>query len=118
MTQQGLVDLARIQELEAEFGADDMGVVVDAFLEETDAAIMGLGGLLSSGPDPDRTAVFHFLAGSAMMVGARSFGTLCKELENRDGGFEPDGLASLQREFDLVRAWFRQRFSASAHDAA
>ncbi|MEM7190888.1 MAG: Hpt domain-containing protein [Pseudomonadota bacterium] len=118
MTQHGLVDLARVQELETEFGADDMGIVIDAFLEETDAAITGLEGLLSSTPDPDRTAVFHFLAGSALMVGAASFGALCKQLENQQEGFGPEGLAALRREFDAVRAWFNQRFASAAHNAA
>ncbi|MEM6661125.1 MAG: Hpt domain-containing protein [Pseudomonadota bacterium] len=118
MPQQILVDLDRITELEEEFGVEDMAFVVDAFFEEADEALPGLENMLSSQPDQERAAVFHFLAGSAAMVGAAQFAGRCKDLEMTNTGFSRAELDDLMAQYNAVRGWFEERFSGTASNAA
>lgn len=70
-----MIDWHRITELRAEIGEDDFREVVEIFLEEVEE---GIERLKSRQPDEALSANLHFLKGSALNLGFRSFSTLCQ----------------------------------------
>ena len=99
MTSQAMLDEARLAELEAEFGVEDLACVIDAFLEEAAEAVAGLEAMVSDSPDPARTAQLHFLVGSAQNVGATGFADLCRVHELADGRFDAADLGAVALAF-------------------
>ena len=101
-----VIDADRLAELERDFGSEDLLEIVDAFLEEATEVVQSIGDMLSDGPDDDRAAQFHFLAGAARNLGAAAFGGLCKRLETENSAFEAADYAAFKAEYDHVLAFF------------
>lgn len=75
-----MIQWTRVNELREEVGAEDFDEVVDLFLEEVEEVIQDLS--------PDSTANqmeqhLHFLKGSALNLGFRTFSDLCQDGESR-----------------------------------
>lgn len=75
-----MIQWVRVNELRDEVGAEDFDEVVDLFLEEVEEAIQDLS--------PDSTANqmeqhLHFLKGSALNLGFRTFSDLCQDGERK-----------------------------------
>jgi histidine phosphotransfer protein HptB len=75
-----MIQWARVNELRDEVGAEDFDEVVDLFLEEVEEVIQGLSA--------DSTASqmeqhLHFLKGSALSLGFRTFSDLCQDGERK-----------------------------------
>jgi len=109
VTQHESFDDARLRELEADFGADDLAFVIEAFLEEAADAVAGLAPTVSDGPDPARAAQLHFLVGSAGNVGATGLADLCRAHELTDGGFGADDYRAIVAAFEDARGWLSER---------
>lgn len=101
-----LIDAARLKELEADFGADDLSEIIEAFMEEASEAVDALGGELGTGPSETRVELFHFLSGAARNLGASRFAELCRKLELDNPDFTDDAYASFRSEFQMVRDYF------------
>ena len=74
-----MIDWERVKTLCDEVGADDFDEVVELFLDEVDDVIARLSG------SPDLTTLeddLHFLKGSALGLGFRSFSALCQAGES------------------------------------
>ncbi len=74
-----MIDWQRVNTLREEVGAEDFDEVVELFLEEVDEVITKLRGM------PDFATLeedLHFLKGSALSLGFRSFSGLCQVGEN------------------------------------
>ena len=70
-----MIDWDRVATLKEEVGAEDFEEVVELFLEEVDSAIDAL----AAQPKPDDLEEqLHFLKGSALSLGFRSFSDLCQ----------------------------------------
>lgn len=108
------IDEHRLRDLEADFGADGLEIVVEAYLEESAEIVDSLGDLLSAEPDQRRVEHFHFLCGAAHNVGARRFGDLCRHFEQRNGEFTDDHYAKFRAEYQAVKDYFIARFNQSA----
>ena len=94
-----MIDRERLMEMEADFGAEELALIVAAFLGEASAAIAKLRAGWSD--DDVRRDRLHFLKGCARTIGARRLGALCERLEGGISG--PEDLRALEREFALVR---------------
>lgn len=70
-----MIDWDRVATLKEEVGAEDFEEVVELFLEEVDGAIDALG---AQQQHDDLEAKLHFLKGSALSLGFRSFSDLCQ----------------------------------------
>ncbi|MCV3270028.1 Hpt domain-containing protein [Roseobacter sinensis] len=70
-----MIDWDRVATLKDEVGAEDFDEVVDLFLEEVDSAIDALA---AQQQHDDLEAKLHFLKGSALSLGFRSFSDLCQ----------------------------------------
>ena len=62
-------DDARLAELLEIFGTEDLAMVVEAFLDETEQALSGMTDLIGSGPSPEREKHMHYLVGAARNLG-------------------------------------------------
>ena len=105
-----MIDWDRISELRAEIGEDDFGEVVEIFLEEVEE---GIERLRSRKPGEALAADFHFLKGSALNLGFRSFSSLCQAAETaaseqQDPGF---GLEELVTCYEQSKRAFEQGLS-------
>lgn len=70
-----MIDWDRVATLKEEVGAEDFEEVVELFLDEVDSAIDAL----AAQPQPqDLEEQLHFLKGSALSLGFRSFSDLCQ----------------------------------------
>lgn len=75
-----MIDWTRIDELEAEIGAEGFAEVVELFLDEVEGIIMRL----KTAPDPAQyESDLHFLKGGAWNLGFADFGGLCQHGERR-----------------------------------
>ena len=73
-----MIDWSRVDELRDEIGAEDFAEVVELFLEEVDEIVERL----TQAPDPARYREdMHFLKGSALNLGFRTFATHCADGE-------------------------------------
>lgn len=96
-----MIDHARLNELEADFGADELDLIIASFLEEAGEAIASLA---AAGADPAaRREPLHFIKGCARMVGAAELGDLCERLEHAPT-FGADELRLLEAELRAARA--------------
>jgi HPt (histidine-containing phosphotransfer) domain-containing protein len=90
-----VIDWDAVAELRAEIGEEDFAEVVDAFLEETDEVIARL----RTTPDPAGfRSDFHFLKGSALNLGLKTFAEVCRTAEEM-------AAAGKGPEIDLVEAF-------------
>ncbi|WP_299672415.1 Hpt domain-containing protein [uncultured Roseobacter sp.] len=74
-----MIDWDRVATLKEEVGAEDFDEVVELFLDEVDAAIDDLA---AQKQHPDLEDKLHFLKGSALSLGFRSFSDLCQAGES------------------------------------
>lgn len=103
------IDEDRLRELENDFGAEDMDMVVEAFLEESTEMVEALAEMVSDAADENRVAQFHCLAGAAQNLGARRFGILCKKLETENGPFLSADYEAFRAEYQVVLDFFANR---------
>ncbi|MEM7059292.1 MAG: Hpt domain-containing protein [Pseudomonadota bacterium] len=108
------IDEHRLRDLESDFGADGLAMVVEAYLEESVEVVEALGQLLSDEPDQSRVEHFHFLSGAAHNLGARRFGDLCRHLEQKNGRFTANDYSAFRAEYQAVKDYFVTRFGQSA----
>ncbi|MEM9638138.1 MAG: Hpt domain-containing protein [Pseudomonadota bacterium] len=74
-----MIDWDRVATLKEEVGAEDFEEVVELFLEEVDSAIDALA---AQKQHEDLEEKLHFLKGSALSLGFRSFSDLCQAGES------------------------------------
>ncbi len=78
-----MINWARVNELKSDIGPDDIGEVVDLFLEEVEEVIARL----RSGEHPGCLEQdMHFLKGSALNLGFDHLGSLCSDAEKKAAG--------------------------------
>ena len=101
-----MIDQARLQELEDDFGAEDLGELIEVFLAETWEGLDTLASLIQ---DCDPTALreqLHFLKGCALNVGASAFAERCHRHEKSEQPVTAADLQGLRTEFQSVCDWF------------
>ena len=104
-----MIDEQRLQELEDDFGAEDLAEIIDVFLQEVADGVDALGGMLSDTPHEERKAQLHLLKGCARNLGATALGDLCERYEQAEVTGAPFGqteYAEVTGQFDQVRAYF------------
>ena len=75
-----MIDWERVADLRAEVGEEDFAEVVELFLEEVEEVVARL----RAAPNPARFEDdLHFLKGSALNLGFRSFSGLCQTGEKQ-----------------------------------
>jgi HPt (histidine-containing phosphotransfer) domain-containing protein len=94
-----MIDRERLSQMESDFGAEEVRLIVAAFLEEAAAAIAALRAGWSD--DSVRLDRLHFLKGCARTIGAMRLGDLCEEFESGTQGHAD--FSALEREFSAVR---------------
>lgn len=114
MTAETVIDESRLRELEDDFGAEDVAMVIEAFLEESGEVVDAIGEILSDEPNQQRVDHFHFLSGAAQNLGAQRFGELCRKFETANGPFTEAEYGPFQAEFGAVKDYFAARFGESA----
>ena len=107
-----MIDWERVEELRDEIGPEDFGEVVELFLDEVEEVIERLRAA------PDLTTLeadLHFLKGSALNLGFRSFSTLCQagEIAAASGKPETVDLAKVVQVFFDSKAAFQERVAAA-----
>lgn len=103
-----MIDWGRVAELREEVGAEDFEEVVELFLEEVDAAIEALG---TQDQHDDLDEKLHFLKGSALSLGFRSFSDLCAAGETA-AGQSPDAVVDLN---EILHCYAQSRQSFLDH---
>lgn len=106
-----MINWPRIAQLRDEIGAEDFGEVVQLFLEEVEEVI----DRMRDSPDPDRLeSDLHFLKGSALNLGFRSFSTLCQDGERMAaaGRANEVDVAAVVRNFEQSRDLFQAELAA------
>lgn len=111
-------DDARLAELLEVFGPEDLGMVVEAFLEETGQAMTTLSDMVGSGPGPVREAQMHYLVGAARNLGAVAFGDLCKRYQLSQDVFSAEDYAALSAAFRETSDAFASRMQQQIDSAA
>lgn len=98
-----MIDHERLADMRTTFGAEEVALIIAAFLEEASAAIA----TLRAGWDDEavRLERLHFLKGCARTIGAIRLGDLCERFEGATSG--PEDVGALEREFAVVRAELR-----------
>ena len=93
-----MLDLERLAGMEADFGAEELALILAAFREEATNAVDALrAGWMDDAIRRDR---LHFLKGSARTIGARRLGDLCEELET--AAPQKDGWRVLEQELAVI----------------
>lgn len=101
-----MIDQERLAELRRDFGDDDLGEIIESFLEETGEAMDALAEMRATA-DPDRlSAQFHLLKGCTRNIGAAQFADICERFENDPAAFDDADHADLKAEFAAVCDWF------------
>lgn len=94
------IDDVKLAELLAIFGAGDLVVVLDAFIDEVEQVVVGLERLMSDGPDRVRDQQLDYLARAAANMAAAEFTGTCRAFE---------GAAAFDMaDYDRLRSAFRQ----------
>lgn len=88
-----MINWQRVNELKGDIGAEDIGEVIDIFLEEVEEVI----NRLRSGTDAALEQDMHFLKGSALNLGFDRFGAMCSDAEKAvakggNGSLSLDGI--------------------------
>jgi HPt (histidine-containing phosphotransfer) domain-containing protein len=94
-----MIDRERLSQMESDFGAEEVRLIVAAFLEEAAAAIAALRAGWSD--ETVRLDRLHFLKGCSRTIGAARLGDLCETFESGTSGHED--FRALEREFAAVR---------------
>lgn len=94
-----MIDHARVSELRAEVGSEDLAEVVQLFCEEVEETL----DRIMSHPSPSLAEDLHFLKGSALNIGMTELGALCQSAERTlraDPAAQPDlpGIATAFRK--------------------
>ena len=101
-----MIDQERLKQLEADFGADDLGDLIEIFLAETWEGLDALEELIAGGDARALRDQFHFLKGCARNVGASTFADRCEQFEiGQDLATKADYL-NLRGDFQAVCDWF------------
>lgn len=107
-----MIDWARIEQLEKDFGTECFSEVIDMFFSEAEEVIAPLrqGGLRS-----DLRTDMHFLKGSALNLGFRQLASLCSEAEQlAQQGREPEvATGPILAAYDAVKTAIQTRDSAA-----
>ncbi|WP_179381263.1 Hpt domain-containing protein [Jannaschia marina] len=74
-----MIDHARIEELRAEIGSDDLSFIVTVYVDEARAT---LAQLRSGLPDEQCRRAVHFLRSGALNIGLRGIARLTAEMED------------------------------------
>lgn len=93
-----MLDLERLADMEADFGAEELALILDAFRAEAGNALAALRAGWAD--EAIRRERLHFLKGSARTIGATRLGDLCEAFET--GVPEQDGWLALEQEFTSV----------------
>lgn len=100
-----MIEWARVNELRDEFGEDDFQEVVELFLDEVEEVI----NRLRSKPKPEQLEDdLHFLKGSALNLGFRSFSRLCQhgERESARGRAAMVDLRPIMESYEVSKRQF------------
>lgn len=93
-----MIDHERLATMEADFGAEELALIIAAFRAEAADALAGLrAGWMNATIRRER---LHFLKGSARTIGATRLGDLCEAFEL--GAPDPDAYHLLEHEFASV----------------
>jgi len=95
-----LLDEARLDELQ-EIMADDFGLLVETFLNDSNALFERLQGLTAPGQEPELSKVAHSLKGACLNLGAEALADLCLTLESQA---RTGAVADLDRQFRAIEA--------------
>ena len=100
-----MIDWSRVAELRDEIGAEDFGDVVELFLDEVEGEIAVLQG---GCPQSELESKLHFLKGSALNLGFRTFSALCQtgETAAATGSFDRINLSATFDSFDASKSAF------------
>ena len=106
-----MIDWEKVNELQAEIGAEDFAEVVDLFLDEVDEAMQDLRLGVEQG---EVEGCLHFLKGSALNLGFRAFSTLCAEGESAAaaGKFEQIDFDQIIESYDKSKVVFLAELEA------
>lgn len=103
-----MIDMDRIEELRAEIGAEDLGLIISMFLDEARATLDALPSELQR---QERSRAAHFLRSGALNIGFRGVAELAARLEGGDGADAPrivhalrDALARSRAELGMCLA--------------
>ncbi len=97
-----MIDQERLKELEQDFGAEDLGEILEMFLGEA-ADVLDR---ISEGAGEAQGDLLHFLKGCANNVGAVELASLCQTIEESGGMVGDAELASLKQTFAQVQMFF------------
>ncbi len=100
-----MIEWSRIEELREEIGEEDFEEVVEIFLEEVEDVIA----LLREGvPDDQLESHLHFLKGSALNLGFKSFSGLCQtgETAAAQGYYGEIDLSDVVSSYELSKTEF------------
>lgn len=97
-----MIDQARLDELAQDFGEEDLGGIIEVFLNETWDAINEMQSRLETWSAQERSDHFHFLKGCALNIGATQFGARCEVWERVAEPFKPEDYSQLRADFQAV----------------
>lgn len=100
-----MIDWKRVSSLREEVGADDFKEVINLFLEEVEEVT----DRMTVNPDPDGLAGdLHFLKGSAMNLGFKSFAEACQkgEVQCTNGAAQTVNLTGIMSVYHLSKQEF------------
>lgn len=101
-----MINQDRLRELIDDFGEEDLGELIESFLEEAEATVVSLAAEVSDDYSKERSELFHFLKGCALNVGAMQLADICEGYENRQIGFTAAEYQSVKADFAAVSAFF------------
>lgn len=108
-----MIDWARVAEVQAEIGNDDLDEVIDLFLEEAADTVAGLEAGLDGSGAPDRAAqALHFLKGGALNLGFAELAHACTAGEFAIARGQPPDAAMLAKVFAASRDALLQGLAA------
>ncbi len=112
MTIASIIDPNTIAELKATVGADFIGELIDAYLEETSRLVADLEPLLAKQDAVAFSRTAHSIKSSSASLGALSFAELAKELEMTGKAGNLDGAESkvkrLEEEYGTVKTTLKE----------
>ena len=103
-----MIDQERLKELEDDFGAEDLGELIEVFLAETWDGLNLLESLIRQGDPAALRDQFHFLKGCAQNIGAVAFAGSCDRHEHSGRVATIADLHALRAEFQAVCDWFSE----------
>ena len=104
-----MIDWQRVNELREEVGDEDFEEVVEIFLEEVDETVESLR---ANGRSDDLEEILHFLKGSALNLGFKTFSLLCQQGEQSAAAGQGDtvDLSKILGAYDESRSTFIQQY--------